>query len=59
MRVAALALALLAASPTAAEVSDKGPGHFTLRMSAPSALPPGKLWARLIDWKSWWDGAHS
>lgn len=58
MRRLSLALLMLAASPAAAEVADKGPGHFTLRMSAPSPLSPDRLWARLVDWSSWWDGAH-
>ena len=59
MKAPALALLLLAATPAAAEVREMGPSHFTLGMSATSRLPPDRLWARLIDWKSWWDGAHS
>jgi hypothetical protein len=49
----------IAAGPAPAEVREARPDGFLLRHEALSPLPPDALWRRLMDWGSWWNGAHS
>jgi len=54
-----IALALLAASPAAAEVTASADTSFTVTQKLAVAAPPAKLWATLVAPASWWNPEHS
>lgn len=52
-------LAVVAASPAAAEVKDAADNGFTISASATVAAAPAKVWDALVHPGRWWDMAHS
>lgn len=59
MRSLLLLLALLVATPAAAEVKSASPSSFSLEHRASVRLPPAQLFARFGRVGSWWDPQHS
>lgn len=50
---------LAAAGATRAEVVDKGPSHFRLKITQQVAAPPDRVYAALGEIGRWWDDAHT
>ena len=59
MRAAVMMLAMLAATPAAAEVLDARPDGFEVSATAHVAAPPAKLYQALLEIGRWWDKAHT
>jgi uncharacterized protein YndB with AHSA1/START domain len=59
MRLALMLAALLAASPTGAEVASSSPNAFEIRHQESIAVPPARLWAALADIGRWWHPDHT
>ena len=58
-RLAIVAVLLLAAGPSHAEVADQGPAGFQVRHVALIAAPPAKVRAAALDVGKWWSSAHT
>lgn len=59
MRTLSIALALLAMSPAAAEVTATTETSFTVTQKVTVAAPAAKVWAKLIAPSAWWSSAHT
>lgn len=59
MRYASIALAVLAASPAAAEVTTSSDTSFVVTQKLNVAAPPARLWAALIAPAQWWSSEHT
>ena len=59
MRTLSIALALLAASPAAAEVTASTEASFTVTHKVTVAATPAKVWATLIAPSAWWNKDHT
>lgn len=56
----AFAAALVAGSPCAAEVVDKGPAGFTIKIEQRTAAAPAAAYKAFVEGlPSWWDGEHT
>lgn len=54
-----IALALVAASPAAAEVTASTETSFTVTEKVTVAAPPARVWATLVTPSAWWNKEHS
>jgi uncharacterized protein YndB with AHSA1/START domain len=54
-----LVMALVAASPAHADISDSSEYGFTVRYKVTVNAPPEQVWSHLLDIAGWWDGNHS
>ncbi len=54
-----MAAALVFQAPVAAAVTQSSPTGFVSESEALIPKPPAEVWAALVNWSSWWDGAHS
>lgn len=52
-------IAVLAATPAAAEIVDVAPNGMEIRHQVRIAAPPEKVWAALIDPARWWGSDHT
>lgn len=59
MRHAIFLLALLFASPAAADVESASPSAFMLREQATSSASPDQVWRAIGQIGRWWNGAHT
>ena len=58
-RLAIVAVLLLAAGASHAEVADQGPAGFQVRHVARITAPPAKVRAAALDVGKWWSSAHT
>lgn len=49
----------LVLSAPSADVVASSADHFSLKLSAESALSPSALWSKLIEPAEWWDASHT
>ncbi len=54
-----IAAAISFQAPVAAAVTQSSPSGFVSEAEALIPKPPAEVWAALVNWNAWWDGAHS